>query len=59
MQVAGMREADMEIVGMKVSRGAKSEREQNLRKGASRAVDLRRSIAKITCPRRNLIKFGW
>jgi hypothetical protein len=30
MQVAGMREADMEIFGMKVSRCAKSDREQNL-----------------------------
>jgi hypothetical protein len=32
MHVAGMQEADMEIVGIKVSRGAKSDREQNLKK---------------------------
>jgi hypothetical protein len=58
MQVAGMREADMGIVGMKVSRGAKSDREQNLKKRASRAIDLRRSIAKIAFARPNLIKSG-
>jgi hypothetical protein len=33
MQVAGMREADREIVGMKVYRGAKSDGEQNLKMG--------------------------
>jgi hypothetical protein len=55
MQVAEMREADMEIVGTKVSRGAKSDREQNLKKRASRAIDVRRSIATVASARPNLI----
>jgi hypothetical protein len=33
MHVAVMQEADIEIVGMQVSRGANSDREQNLKKG--------------------------